>query len=71
VKVNGKSIRIGGAVPYSLPAGGYGDVPRRKAVDDLFDKIYLDLLRKIRELGFSGGDRLYSNQGGAKDARKR
>jgi len=50
VRINGKSISIGGAVPYTLPSGGYGDLPRRKAVDDLLDKIYLDLLGKVKSL---------------------
>ncbi len=54
VRLNGRSIKVGGAVPYTLPSGGYGDVPRRKAVDDLLDKVYLDLLRRVRELGSSG-----------------
>jgi len=51
VRVNGESFTIGGTVPYTLPSGGYGDIPRRQAVDDLLDKIYLDLLRKVRRLG--------------------
>ncbi len=51
VRVNGESFSFGGTVPYTLPSGGYGDIPRRKAVDDLLDKIYLDLLRKVRRLG--------------------
>ncbi len=34
-------------VPYYLPYGGMGDLPRRKAIDDLLDKIYLELLQKL------------------------
>ncbi len=50
IKINGRILIAGGSVPYSIPFGGYGDIPRRKAVDDLLDKIYLDLLREIRRL---------------------
>lgn len=36
------------SVPYSLPSGGLGDLPRRKAIDDLLDKIYLRMVEKLR-----------------------
>ncbi len=32
------------ALPYSQPTGGLGDLPRRKAVDDAFGIIYLQIL---------------------------
>jgi hypothetical protein len=52
LRVWGKEFRLGGAVPYSLPTGGLGDVPRRKAIDDLLDKLYLNILERLR-----GGER--------------
>ncbi len=48
VELSGRKFQISGTVPYSLPSGGLGDIPRRKAIDDLLDKIYLDLLKNLR-----------------------
>jgi len=45
VDIDGKRHLFRGTVPYSLPFGGYGDIPRRKAIDDLLDKIYLNILK--------------------------
>ncbi len=48
IRVGEKKITLGGAVPYTLPGGGYGDIPRRKAIDDLLDKIYWNALQNFR-----------------------
>jgi len=48
VRVGEHSFSLGGTVPYSLPSGGFGDIPRRKAIDDLLDKIYWNLLQNFR-----------------------
>ncbi len=50
VSVGGSSFSVGGSVPYSLPTGSLGDVPRRKAIDDLVDKIYFEVLKNFRRL---------------------
>ncbi len=48
IQVEGSSFVLSGTVPYTLPSGGLGDIPRRSAVDDLVDKIYLDLIKNLR-----------------------
>ncbi|RLJ71160.1 hypothetical protein BCF55_1458 [Hydrogenivirga caldilitoris] len=48
VVVGDRSFSLSGVVPYSLVSGGLGDIPRRRAIDDLLDKIYLDLLQNLR-----------------------
>ena len=48
LKVNGKDHTLRSFVPYDLPYGGLGDLPRRKAIDDLLDKIYIDILEILR-----------------------
>jgi hypothetical protein len=35
-------------VPYSQPTGGLGDIPRRKAIEEAFGIIYLDMLQHIK-----------------------
>ncbi len=57
VTAGSRQFTVSGSVPYSLPTGGLGDIPRRKAIDDLLDKLYLNILEKLR--------------GGVKDADKR
>ncbi len=41
---------ITSSVPYSLPYGGVGDLPRRQALEDLLDKIYPQIQNFIRRL---------------------
>lgn len=48
VEIGKKRFSVGGTVPYSLPSGSLGDIPRRKAIDDLLDKIYLEILENVR-----------------------
>ncbi|EDP75257.1 hypothetical protein [Hydrogenivirga sp. 128-5-R1-1] len=48
VRVGERSFSLAGTVPYSLPSGGLGDIPRRRAIDDLLDKIYWNLLQNFR-----------------------
>ncbi|MDQ7082791.1 MAG: hypothetical protein Q9N34_07455 [Aquificota bacterium] len=50
VSVKENSFSVSGSVPYSLPTGGLGDLPRRKAIDDLVDKIYFEVLKNFRRL---------------------
>ncbi len=57
VETERETFTLGGAVPYSQPTGGLGDITRRRAIDDLLDKLYLNLLEKLR--------------GGGRDADKR
>ncbi len=35
-------------VPYSLPTGGLGDLPRRQAIDNLLGIIYIELIQYFR-----------------------
>ncbi len=46
--LNGKRHSFSSVVPYTLPYGGLGDIPRRKAIDDLLDKIYIEILKTLR-----------------------
>ena len=48
LEVNGQKHSFSSSVPYTLPYGGLGDIPRRKAIDDLLDKIYLEILKTLR-----------------------
>ncbi len=48
LKVNGEDHTLRSFVPYDLPYGGLGDVPRRRAIDDLLDKIYIEILEILR-----------------------
>ncbi len=48
IEVDGEKITIGSTVPYSLLPTSYGDIPRRRAIDELIDKIYLRLLESFR-----------------------
>ena len=48
VSVGGREFTLSSSVPYSLPSGSYGDIPRRKAIDDLTDKIYSYILQNLR-----------------------
>ncbi len=48
VRVGERKFSLSGVVPYSLPSGGLGDIPRRKAIDDLLDKIYWNILQNLR-----------------------
>ncbi len=43
-----RSFSVTSVVPYSLPTGGLGDIPRRRAIDDALDKIYLNILKNLR-----------------------
>jgi hypothetical protein len=43
-----REFTVSSTVPYSLPSGSTGDIPRRKAIDDLTDKIYSYILQNIR-----------------------
>lgn len=36
------------AVPYSQPTGAVGDLPKRKAIEDAFKIIYVDMLEFIK-----------------------
>lgn len=47
VRVNGRDFTLSGTVPYSVPSGT-GDIPRRRAIDDLLDTIYWSLLENLR-----------------------
>ncbi|MDQ7038547.1 MAG: hypothetical protein Q9N26_05050 [Aquificota bacterium] len=57
VEAGKETFTLKGTVPYSQPTGGLGDIPRRRAIDDILDKLYLNLLEKLR--------------GGGEDADKR
>ncbi|MGB9873716.1 MAG: hypothetical protein ACPLRS_01960 [Hydrogenobacter sp.] len=35
-------------VPYNLPTGGLGDLPKRKAIDDIFSIIYIELVQYFK-----------------------
>ena len=35
-------------VPYNLPTGGLGDLPRRKAIDDILGIIYIELVQYFK-----------------------
>jgi len=48
LNIDGKGYTIRSSVPYTLPYGGLGDIPRRKAINDLLDKIYGDILNILR-----------------------
>jgi hypothetical protein len=48
LELEGREFTLSGSVPYTLPTGGLGDIPRRKAIDDLLDKIYWNLLQNLR-----------------------
>ncbi len=48
IRVDKRDFSLRGTVPYSLPSGAFGDIPRRKAIDDLLDKIYLKLLENLK-----------------------
>ena len=50
LKVKDEEEKITSSVPYRLPYGGLGDIPRREAVDDLVDKIYTIILKSLRRL---------------------
>ena len=43
-----RSFTVRSTVPYSLPSGSSGDLPRRRAIDDLTDKIYSYILQNLR-----------------------
>lgn len=48
VLIGEKVFTVGATVPYSLPSGSSGDIPRRRAIDDLTDKIYSYILQNLR-----------------------
>jgi len=48
VNLGEKAFTVSSTVPYSLPSGSSGDLPRRKAIDDLTDKIYSYILQNLR-----------------------
>jgi len=48
ISINGDMHSFSSFVPYTLPYGGLGDIPRRKAIDDLLDKIYIEVLKTLR-----------------------
>ena len=48
VRIGGREFVLSSSVPYSLPSGSSGDIPRRKAIDDLTDKIYSYILQNLR-----------------------
>lgn len=35
-------------VPYNLPTGGLGDLPRRRAIDDILDIIYIEFVQYFK-----------------------
>ncbi|SNZ11903.1 hypothetical protein [Hydrogenobacter hydrogenophilus] len=35
-------------VPYNLPTGGVGDLPRRRAIDDILDIIYIEFVQYFK-----------------------
>ena len=40
-----KKGRFSSFAPYGQPSGGIGDINRKKAIDEIIDKIYLDILK--------------------------
>ncbi len=46
--LSGRAFTLSSVVPYSLPTGGLGDIPRRRAIDDALDKLYLNILKNLR-----------------------
>jgi len=50
LKTQGKSYKYSVAVPYFLPSGGQGDLPKRSALEDalgiVYNKLIEDLIRR-------------------------
>jgi hypothetical protein len=50
LKTQGKSYKYSVAVPYFLPSGGQGDLPKRSALEDalgiIYNKLIEDLIRR-------------------------
>jgi hypothetical protein len=47
IKTQGKSYKYSVAVPYFLPSGGQGDVPKRSALEDALGIIYPRLIEDL------------------------
>jgi len=47
LKIQGKSYKYGVAVPYFLPSGGQGDLPKRSALEDALGIIYPRLMEDL------------------------
>ncbi len=62
VEINGKSF--GASVPYSLPYGGLGELPRRKALEEALGRMKLSIIEYLLELGRDEG------AGGSKEGGK-
>ena len=48
LSTEGESFTVFTSVPYAIPGGSEGDIPRRRAIDDLLDKLYLNILKNLR-----------------------
>ncbi len=52
--LNGVKKEFSLNIPYSIPFGGLGDIPRRQALEDLMDKLYPSILNTFMELKDKG-----------------
>ncbi|RMH08688.1 MAG: hypothetical protein D6699_00630, partial [Aquificota bacterium] len=48
VKAGTQDMTFSAVVPYSQPTGGVGDLPRRRAIEDAFGIIYLDMVENFK-----------------------
>ncbi len=48
VKADTQDMTFSAVVPYSQPTGGVGDLPRRRAIEDAFGIIYLDMVEYFK-----------------------
>jgi len=59
IRINGR--RFSASVPYSLPYGGLGELPRRKAVEEAMGRMKLSIIEYLLQLGKNEGSRRTEN----------